>query len=149
MATLNSQSTQNNTAIRILLIEDYEADQKLFEEIVEQAFPNSRIATASNGQEAINILNAQTFSPDIIFLDINMPTMNGHEFLAAYGTTISDKAIPVYVLTSTSFERESVLFTPYTCIVDFCIKSAGYNQVVDALHQCISHNTVNNASKPC
>ena len=138
MATLQANSHQHDAEINILLIEDDEADIFLFEDIVKQNFPKCTIQTASDGQQAIDVMDVHKFSPDVIFLDINMPRMNGHEFLAAYGSTISDKAIPVYVLTSSDIKkgRDRVLFSPYQCIMNCCMKSAGLDQVIAALNQC-------------
>lgn len=124
--------------MHILLIEDNEGDQFLFQEIAQRAAPNCKISIAGDGQEAIDLLTAENFIPDIIFLDINMPRMNGHDFLAAYGKNIEAKGIPVYVLSSSTYEKGSVLFSPYQCIVDICMKSVSYDQVSEALNHCLT-----------
>lgn len=139
MTTADTTPPYNDSEINILLIEDDDADLFLFEDTVKQAFPQSLIQTSRDGQEAIQLLDKVECLPDVIFLDINMPRMNGHEFLATYGETIAAKAIPVYVLTSSNLkdDRDRVLFSPYPCIIKCCQKSAGFHQVVEAIEECL------------
>ena len=139
MTTPDSSPQYNDSEFRVLLIEDDDADLFLFEETVKQAFPQSHIQIARDGHEAIQLLDSCESLPDVIFLDINMPRMNGHEFLATYGETIANKAIPVYVLTSSIIKngRDRVLFSPYPCIIKCCQKSAGFDQVIEAVDECL------------
>lgn len=56
----------------------------------------SKVKISENGQDAFELLNTD-FSPDIIFLDINMPVMDGWEFLDKY-TISKNKLCPVLLL---------------------------------------------------
>ncbi|MEO0443767.1 MAG: response regulator [Pseudomonadota bacterium] len=114
--------------ICILLIEDSNADQVLFCEIAKAISPRFSIACVDNGLEAIEYLEDADSDPIAVFLDINMPKMNGHELMQAYGNNFNDRNIPVYVLTSSSYDQDRVLFSPYN-IADYCLKSASYDNI--------------------
>ena len=105
----------------------------LFRELASQISPNFEIICAYDGQEAIEYLETANSDPAVIFLDINMPRMNGHEFIEAYGQTISQRDIPVYVLTSSIYEKDRVMFSPYNCVTDFCLKAATYDNIAAIL----------------
>ncbi len=72
----------------ILLIDDDKATNFLHRMVIEDLGLCDSIVEAGDGLEAIDYLTAQTLSgypkPDLIFLDINMPRMDGWEFLSAY-----------------------------------------------------------------
>jgi CheY-like chemotaxis protein len=81
---------------KVLLIEDdpliYRLYQKLF------SLEGFEIETAENGQLGLEKL--QTFHPDILLMDIMMPTMNGIEMLTQLKANPETKDIPVIVLTN-------------------------------------------------
>ena len=119
--------------VNILLIEDNEADHVILRDIAENLSNNFELIWVTDGREAIDFLESGSKDPDIIFLDVNMPRMNGHDFMEAYGNTIIEKQIPVYVLTSSTHEKERALFSPYKSIVGYLIKSANYDEVAVVL----------------
>lgn len=88
---------------KILLVEDdpliYRMYQKLF------TLEGYETEIAENGQEGLDKL--EQFTPDIILLDIMMPTMNGVEMLAKLRADPKTKDIPVVVLTNMSDIRVS------------------------------------------
>ena len=79
----------------VLLIDDYEADNFLHRMVLEEMGCAETISEKNNGREALNYLttevDGQLPSPDLIFLDINMPVMNGWEFLDAYAGLPQDQ----------------------------------------------------------
>jgi CheY-like chemotaxis protein len=65
---------------------------------------------ASNGLEAIEMLRGDTIPPDrrLVLLDLNMPRMNGIEFLRAVREDAELRSLPVVVLTTSNDERDKV-----------------------------------------
>jgi CheY-like chemotaxis protein len=76
----------------VLLIDDNSADNEFHKIIIRKTNVFNHIRVATNGEEALSYLikageqgQSESFpKPDLIYLDINMPRMNGFEFLAAY-----------------------------------------------------------------
>ena len=65
----------------ILLIDDDDDDQFIFLAALEDVAPGSHCHISNNAPEAFQYLNASAEIPDMLFLDLNMPLMNGFEFL--------------------------------------------------------------------
>ena len=115
--------------LHILLVEDNEGDHLLFKEIANSLDINHTLTWAIDGEEAITFLENSDITPNAIFLDINMPRMNGHEFMESYGDKIAEAKIPVYVLTSSNYEKDRVLFSPYKSILGYLMKSASFDEL--------------------
>ncbi len=64
-------------SISVLVVEDNQINMFLARTIIQKLLPNAQIHEAVNGLEAVNF--CETFMPDIIFMDIQMPKMNGYE----------------------------------------------------------------------
>ena len=90
----------------ILLVEDDEDDISFFKDALFEICPQCEFIYAHNGFEAIKKLNfLRPVKPHFIFLDLNMPVMNGLEFLKEIKVPGNYNEIPVYVL-STSNEAQ-------------------------------------------
>lgn len=78
----------------------------------------------NNGQEAVDGLKkgASSGSPDIIFLDINMPVMNGWGVLDTFGSLGLPDGVHVYVVSSTIDPEEIAKARSYPFVVDFVEK---------------------------
>ncbi|WP_425392962.1 response regulator [Ekhidna sp.] len=86
-----------HSANKILLVDDDPIFLTLAELAIKKEHATVEIFKAMNGEEAIDFLKNQ--SVDIIFLDLNMPVMNGWEFLDAL-PSVENKGNHIYVLTS-------------------------------------------------
>ena len=73
---METQTTPQKTA---LVVEDDLDSQILYKHSLK--LENFRVDVASNGQMALDYLNSHP-APDVIFLDLSMPTMTGKEFMA-------------------------------------------------------------------
>ena len=80
----------------LLLIEDNELNRELLVNILEEKY---RVLTAANGQEGLDILKENGQDISAILLDIQMPVMDGFEFLEEIGQDVVYSKIPVIVTT--------------------------------------------------
>ncbi|WP_304198481.1 response regulator [Flavobacterium alvei] len=77
---------------KILCIDDDQITLMLCKMVIAKASFSNEIATAKNGEDALNFFDILKTSdkniikPELIFLDLNMPIMNGWEFLEAFNT---------------------------------------------------------------
>ncbi|MEO6167342.1 MAG: response regulator [Chitinophagales bacterium] len=94
---------------KIFLVDDDEDDQLFFKEAIEIINPSLQCEMASNGKIAIEKLKSITFLPDIIFLDLNMPVMNGIDFLIQIKRENRLSKIPVCIFTTSSILSDKEL----------------------------------------
>ena len=95
----------------ILLIEDDELDIISVTRSINKINANIKLHTAFNGIEALEMLTGDTAAklnpvPDLILLDINMPKMNGIEFLKALRKDARYKYIKVFIMTTSNEEQD-------------------------------------------
>lgn len=99
------------TPIRVLLVEDNEADAYLTRETLESSKLRVEIAIASDGVEACDyLLRRQPYVdvvlPDLILLDLNLPRLDGRQVLEELQRHETLRTIPVVILTSSDAERD-------------------------------------------
>ena len=90
----------------IMIVDDSEGDQFYCKALIGKYDPSITILQAYDGQEALELLENATQKPDIILLDINMPRMNGHQFLQAYEHKQAENSTMIVMLTSSDQEIE-------------------------------------------
>ncbi len=105
-----SQKT-NNTAPRILLVEDNAGDEFLILDAFEQASYPYEIEVVRDGEEALDrIHRTNGFTdaplPDLILLDLNLPKVDGRAVLRTVKTDHELMQLPVLILTTSSSERD-------------------------------------------
>lgn len=107
---------------QILLIEDSEADQYIFQYFMKKKKPDVEIIITNDGEHALEVLKKMEAEPDLIFLDINMPVMNGHEFLKEF-TEDNSREIPVVImLTSSDQEQDKAQAMSFKCVKEYLVK---------------------------
>ncbi len=97
--------------VTILLVEDNPADAQLTQEGLKRAKVLNRLHVVEDGEEAIAFLRregryADAPQPDLVFLDLNLPKMDGREVLAIVKADPELEHIPVVVLTSSDTEAD-------------------------------------------
>lgn len=115
----------------ILVVEDDPADREMIELAFKRAAVENPIVTVSDGQEAMDYLNAEgrfrdrraQDVPVVIILDLDMPMMGGHEFLSLVKTQPDFALIPVVVLTTSQFDQD--LSQSYALGANSCITKPG------------------------
>ena len=68
----------------VLLIDDDETTNFIHERVIKKAGITENIIKAENGKVALDYLKETNSKPDLIFVDLNMPVLNGWEFLEQY-----------------------------------------------------------------
>ena len=90
----------------ILLIDDDDDDNYFHQIVINEMNITEHIEVALNGEEALIFLKKENqIHPDIIFLDINMPKMNGWEFMEIYKELRTDQKANVVVMMLTTSEN--------------------------------------------
>jgi len=103
-----------DTAFTILLVEDSQVDAHLTKAALEENRFAVDMHHVTDGVEALAFLRRQGESykegprPDLILLDLNMPRMNGREFLGAMKADPNLSDIPVVILTTSDVEQDVV-----------------------------------------
>ncbi len=93
--------------MKILLIEDNDIDVHIAKSLLGSINSELEIDRCKNGQEALDYLADNGIAnPDIILLDINMPVMDGKEFLKERACLSSVYEIPVIMVTSSAILGE-------------------------------------------
>lgn len=87
-----------NEPKNILLVEDDDIFLFTATFVLNKAFPNTEITIKHQGQEALDYLENRT--PDLLFLDLNMPKMDGWEFLEELEESKIQVDFPIIIVTS-------------------------------------------------
>lgn len=94
----------------ILLADDDKDDAEIFKEALDEAQCNASFIHASTGADVFTLLEKGA-NPDVIFLDLNMPVMNGWQCLAKLKNSEAYKDIPVVMYTTSSNPRDYQIAT--------------------------------------
>jgi CheY-like chemotaxis protein len=87
-----------------LLVDDDPDDQEVFLAALGDVSGSALCLIAPNGDTALALLNNKETIPDYIFLDLNMPRMDGFEFLTALKKNSVLRSIPVIVYSTTTLQ---------------------------------------------
>ncbi len=105
----------------VLVVDDSAADQFITKRLLATFDSSIAVLQAYDGDEALRLLDTLAKSPDLILLDINMPAMNGHEFLEEY-TSREMQAAVVVMLTSSDQESDRERALAHKCVRRYIIK---------------------------
>ncbi|MDQ3046159.1 MAG: response regulator [Bacteroidota bacterium] len=122
------------TVKSILLIDDDSDDRDLFKNALSLVDTSVELECARNGVEALDQLNLHT--PDIIFLDLNMPLMPGLEFLAKLKKTVDLNEIPVIIFTTSAAEKD-IQETAMLDADEYIVKPDNFRQIVDDIRRVL------------
>lgn len=90
----------------LFIVDDDEDDINLFVEAVNEIDKTMECFKAKNGEDALARLDALEMLPDVIFLDLNMPRMNGRETLERLKASDRYKHIPVVIYSTSNAEQD-------------------------------------------
>lgn len=129
-------------SLNILLIEDDAIEVMKFNRVLTTLKMNHKIIEANNGEEALTILKEKEIIPDIIILDLNMPRINGIEFLQILKNDDYLKYIPSIILTTSNNHRD-VMECYKIGIAGYVLKPLKYEDYVDRIRKMLEYWSAN------
>jgi len=107
------ENQSSHGEVEILLVEDDEVDQMAMRRAFEKLKIKNRLTIAEDGLQALECLRKKNDDgkikrPYLVILDLNMPRMNGHEFLKELRSDANLKDSVVFVLTTSSDEQDMI-----------------------------------------
>jgi len=131
-----------SNVLKVLLIEDDAIEVMKLNRAISSLKLKHQIVEANNGQEALHILNKKEILPDIILLDLNMPKINGIEFLGILKNDETLKYIPTIILT-TSNNQKDLLECYKIGIAGYILKPLKYEDYVSRIEKLLAYWSVN------
>ncbi len=117
----------------ILLVEDDRIDAMTVQRALKDIKVANQVIIRENGEEALEYLRDEAnLKPAIILLDLNMPKMNGIEFLEVAKTDDSIRKIPVIVLTTSHGEWDRIQSFDLGA-AGYMVKPVDYTQFVEVI----------------
>ena len=129
-----------------MLVDDDADDQLFFKDALKEIRPDIVFEIANNGKEALQSLQ-QTPYPEVIFLDLNMPVMNGFDALAAIRKDEHLKEIPIIIFTTTS-EQNAIRRTYELGANGFFQKPNDFSTILNKLKSILETDFVTNEKSP-
>jgi CheY-like chemotaxis protein len=117
---------KNARPLTVCLVDDDAIYRLLTTRMIELLNPEQKVVCFSNGQQAFeyfaNKYEHDAHRPDVIFLDINMPVMNGWDFLEAYEKLETTNRVPVYMVSSSLDEVDKARSKRFGMVKDYIVK---------------------------
>ncbi|OIQ30381.1 MAG: response regulator [Bacteroidetes bacterium MedPE-SWsnd-G2] len=128
--------------LNILLIEDDMIEIMKLNRTVGKLGLRHNIIKATNGEDALKLLEKKDSLPDIILLDLNMPKISGIEFLNIIKNDHNLKHIPTIILT-TSNNNKDLLECYKIGIAGYVLKPLKYEDYVSKIEKLLSYWSIN------
>lgn len=125
----------------ICMVDDDEIFRFLTSEIIQQTQLVERILSFDNGREALEFLTKESANPErlpeVILLDLNMPVMDGWEFLDEYVLLLPriGKKIVLYIVSSSISPKDILRAKTISAVSDYIIKPVTEEQVLRILQE--------------
>ncbi|MDT0558972.1 response regulator [Ichthyenterobacterium sp. W332] len=128
--------------LNILLIEDDMIEVMKLNRAMSTLQLNHSIIEANNGEDALKLLEHKDQLPDIILLDLNMPKINGIDFLKILKADDRLKYIPTIILTTSNNQRD--LLECYKIgIAGYVLKPLKYEEYVSKIEKLLAYWSIN------
>lgn len=132
--------------LKIMLIEDDMIEVMKLNRAINTLKLKHKIIEANNGEEALILLSEKDNLPDIILLDLNMPKVNGIEFLGILKRHETLKYIPTIILT-TSNNQKDLLECYKVGIAGYVLKPLKYENYVTKIENLLTYWSINELIK--
>lgn len=132
--------------LNILLIEDDMIEVMKLNRVIAKLNLNHSITEANNGEVALKILNKKKQLPDIILLDLNMPKINGIEFLKLLKADERLRYIPTIILTTSNNQKD--LLACFTIgVAGYVLKPLKYEEYTSKIEKILAYWSINQLIK--
>ena len=132
--------------LKILLIEDDMIEVMKLNRTISSLKLDHTVIEANNGEDALEILNKKDQLPDIILLDLNMPKVNGIEFLKILKNDTQLKYIPIIVLTTSSNKKDLKACFEFG-IAGYVLKPLKYEDYMTKIERILAYWSINELIK--
>ncbi len=132
--------------LKVLLVEDNLIEIMKMKRTISLLKLKHTIHEAKNGEEALQFLEDRSNIPDIILLDLNMPKINGIEFLKIIKANDDLKHIPTIILTTSSNQKD-LLECYRTGMSGYVLKPLKYEDYVKKIETVLAYWSVNELRK--
>lgn len=128
--------------LNVMLVEDDLIEVMKFKRVLSSQDLAHNIIEADNGEQALELLQQKDNLPDVILLDLNMPKINGIEFLRLLKVDDRLKYIPTVILT-TSSNHKDLLECYKAGIAGYVLKPLKYEDYVTKIKNLLSYWSIN------
>ncbi len=133
-------------ALKILLIEDDMIEVMKLNRVVSSLEIKHQTIEVNNGEEALKHLEQKDNLPDIILLDLNMPKINGIEFLSILKKDELLRYIPTIILTTSNNQKD--LEECYKIgVAGYVLKPLKYEDYVSKIEKLLAYWSINELKK--
>src|SRR6187402_2637508 len=123
--------------LNLLVIDDDDINIFIIKKIVEKTGFDIQMIARNNGQQAIDYLNEniaqQKPLPKLVLIDINMPVMNGWEFIEAYEALGIEQQVDMYILSSSVYENDIEKTKSYKAVKGFISKPLSMERLTELI----------------
>jgi CheY-like chemotaxis protein len=117
--------------ITVLGIDDDVEDLQMFCEAIDVINPAIKCLTMTDAKKALSSIKNEKISPDVIFTDVNMPGMDGNEFLTELKRNTQLTPVPVIILSTAISEKDMPLYATYGSRI--IVKPDSFNALINSL----------------
>ncbi|WP_396633326.1 response regulator [Maribacter sp. R86514] len=138
----------SKTVLKVFLADDDSDDRTFFSDALREIPIQTKISEFNNGVDLMaSLLADDTQKPDVIFLDLKMPMMDGFECLADIRDLEKYADTPV-IIYSTSYHPKEITRLNEMGASLYLHKPSSYNQLKTLLHKCLRYVDNSEYSKP-
>ncbi|KAF5091802.1 response regulator [Methanospirillum sp. J.3.6.1-F.2.7.3] len=137
--------TKGDRRLEILLIEDNQNDVELFLNVVDWINMGDQVRVFLDGREALDFLHGKgqykensCTLPSVVFIDLKMPLISGHEVLKAIRKDKRTKTLPVVVFTSSDQETD-IGETYRSGVNSYVVKPVQFEKYAETIRDLINY----------
>lgn len=128
----------NQKQLNILLVDDDPINNRIVEQMVKRFGDGVNFAAVTDGLKGLDYLSESLSRklpyPDLVFLDLQMPFLNGWEFLDVFERINYQRQLAVYILSSSTDAADLAKAKEYKCLKGFLHKPLSATKITEVLN---------------